>query len=100
LVLAAEATRERLSSWLRSGPERRPLTSTRLLGSGHASAATARDRLGSAYESAGISGDAIVVFSGALAEREHDQGPKHVMTRTVRQKLGPPRGAEPRGSEA
>ena len=63
------------------------LTSARLLGSEHANAVTARERLGSAYELAGRFGDAIAVFSAALAERESNQGPEHPDTLTARGQL-------------
>jgi tetratricopeptide (TPR) repeat protein len=63
------------------------LTSTRLLGSEHADAVTARERLASAYEQAGRFGDAIAVFSSALAEHESNQGPEHSDTLTVRGQL-------------
>jgi len=49
-------------------------TSTRLLGTAHANAVVARDRLAAAYEAAGKSADAIAVFQTALAEREQDAG--------------------------
>ena len=60
------------------------ITSTRLLGEGHAHAVTARDRLAAAYESAGRFGDAIAVFSSALADRERNQGPEHPDTLAAR----------------
>ncbi len=60
------------------------ITSTRLLGNGHANAVTARDRLAAAYESAGRFGDAIAVFSSALADRERNQGPEHPDTLAAR----------------
>ena len=60
------------------------ITSTRLLGDGHAHAVTARDRLATAYESAGRFGDAIAVFSSALADRERNQGPEHRDTLAAR----------------
>ena len=63
------------------------VTSTRLLGSGHVNAVTARDRLAAAYESAGRFGDAISVYSTALADRERDQGPGHPDTLTARGNL-------------
>lgn len=49
-------------------------TSTRRLGSGHASTAAARDRLAAAYESAGRCGEAITLFQNALADRKRNQG--------------------------
>jgi len=61
--------------------------STRLLGNGHASAVTARDRLASAYESAGRSGDAVAVFASALADRERSLGTGHPETITARGQL-------------
>jgi tetratricopeptide (TPR) repeat protein len=76
------------------------LTSARLLGSEHASAVTARDRLGSAYESAGMFGDAIAVFSTALAEREHSQGPEHPDTLTARGQLAHAYSSAERPAEA
>ena len=60
------------------------VTSTRLLGNGHVNAVTARDRLAAAYESAGRFGDAISVYSTALADRERNQGPEHPDTLTAR----------------
>ena len=59
-------------------------TSTRLLGNGHVNAVTARDRLATAYESAGQFDDAIAVFSSALADRERSQGPEHPDMLTAR----------------
>ena len=63
------------------------VTSTRLLGDGHASAVTARDRLAAAYESAGRFGDAIAMFSTALADRERNQGMEHPDTFAARGSL-------------
>ena len=63
------------------------VASTRLLGSGHVNAVTARDRLAAAYESAGRFGDAISVYSAALADRERNQGPEHPDTLTARGNL-------------
>jgi tetratricopeptide (TPR) repeat protein len=62
-------------------------TSTRLLGSGHANAVVARDRLAAAYEAAGKSADAIAVFQTALAEREQHQGTEHPETIAARAHL-------------
>jgi tetratricopeptide (TPR) repeat protein len=62
-------------------------TSTRLLGSAHANAVVARDRLAAAYESAGRSGEAVAVFQAALADRERNQGDSHPETITARGKL-------------
>ena len=59
------------------------VTSTRLLGSGHVNAVTARDRLAAAYESAGRFDDALSVYSTALADRERNQGPGHPDTITA-----------------
>ena len=59
-------------------------TSTRLLGSAHANAVVARDRLAAAYESAGRSAEAISVFASALADRERNQGPEHPETIAAR----------------
>jgi tetratricopeptide (TPR) repeat protein len=59
-------------------------TSTRLLGSAHANAVVARDRLAAAYESAGRSAEAISVFQTALADRERNQGPEHPETIAAR----------------
>jgi tetratricopeptide (TPR) repeat protein len=59
-------------------------TSTRLLGSGHANAVVARDRLAAAYESAGRSSEAISVFEAALADRERNLGPEHAETIAAR----------------
>jgi tetratricopeptide (TPR) repeat protein len=63
------------------------VTSTGLLGNGHVNAVTARDRLAAAYESAGRFGDAISVYSAALADRERNQGPEHPDTLTTRGNL-------------
>jgi tetratricopeptide (TPR) repeat protein len=63
------------------------VTSTGLLGNGHVNAVTARDRLAAAYESAGRFGDAISVYSTALADRERNQGPEHPDTLTARGNL-------------
>jgi tetratricopeptide (TPR) repeat protein len=62
-------------------------TSTRLLGPAHANAVVARDRLAAAYEAAGRSADAIVVFQTALTEREQNQGAEHPETITARAHL-------------
>ena len=62
-------------------------TSTRLLGSAHASSITARDRLALAYDAAGRSGDAVAVFAGALADRERKLGTAHPETVAARGKL-------------
>jgi tetratricopeptide (TPR) repeat protein len=62
-------------------------TSTRLLGPAHANAVVARDRLAAAYEAAGRSADAIVVFQTALTEREQNQGAEHPETITARSHL-------------
>jgi tetratricopeptide (TPR) repeat protein len=59
-------------------------TSTRLLGSAHANAVVARDRLAAAHESAGRSSEAIAVFQTALADRERNQGPEHPETIAAR----------------
>jgi tetratricopeptide (TPR) repeat protein len=63
------------------------VTSAGLLGNGHVNAVTARDRLAAAYESAGRFGDAISVYSTALADRERNQGPEHPDTLTARGNL-------------
>jgi tetratricopeptide (TPR) repeat protein len=63
------------------------VTSTGLLGGGHVNAVTARDRLAAAYESAGRFGDAISVYSTALADRERNQGAEHPDTLTARGNL-------------
>ena len=62
-------------------------TSTSLLGSGHANAVAARDRLAAAYERAGKAADAISVFQAALADRERNQGPEHAETIAARAHL-------------
>ena len=62
-------------------------TSIRLLGSGHANAVVARDRLAAAYEAAGKSADAISVFQTALTEREQHQGAEHPETIAARAHL-------------
>jgi tetratricopeptide (TPR) repeat protein len=62
-------------------------TSTFLLGTAHADAVAARDRLAAAYEAAGRFGDAVAVFQAALAERELHQGPEHAETITARAHL-------------
>ena len=59
-------------------------TSTRLLGSAHANAVVARDRLAAAYEAAGRPAEAISVFAAALADRERNQGPEHPETIAAR----------------
>jgi tetratricopeptide (TPR) repeat protein len=59
-------------------------TSTRLLGPAHTNAVVARDRLATAYESAGRSSEAISVFQTALADREQNQGPEHPETIAAR----------------
>jgi tetratricopeptide (TPR) repeat protein len=76
------------------------ITSTRLLGNGHANAVTARDRLAAAYESAGRFGDAIAVFSSALADRERAQGPEHPDTITARGRLAHAYSSAGRPAEA
>ena len=76
------------------------VTSTRLLGDGHANAVTARDRLAAAYESAGRFGDAITVFSTALADRERNQGPEHPDTLTARGNLAHAYSSAGRPAEA
>ena len=58
-----------------------------LLGNAHANAVMARDRLAAAYESAGRFGDAIAVFSSALADRERNTGPEHPDTIAARGRL-------------
>ena len=63
------------------------VTSIGLLGNGHVNAVTARDRLAAAYESAGRFGDAISVYSTALADRERNQGSEHPDTLTARGNL-------------
>ena len=63
------------------------VTSTRLMGDGHATAVTARDRLAAAYESAGRFGDAIAMFSTALADRQRNQGMEHPDTFAARGSL-------------
>jgi tetratricopeptide (TPR) repeat protein len=62
-------------------------TSIRLLGNGHANAVVARDRLAAAYEAAGKSADAILVFQTALNEREQYQGAEHPETIAARAHL-------------
>ena len=76
------------------------VTSTRLLGNGHANAVTARDRLAAAYESAGRFGEAIAVFSTALADRERNQGPEHPDTLTARGNLAHAYSSAGRPAEA
>ncbi len=76
------------------------ITSTRLLGDGHANAVTARDGLAAAYESAGRFGDAITVFSAALADRERTQGPEHPDTLTARGHLAHAYSSAGRPAEA
>ncbi len=76
------------------------ITSTRLLGSAHADAVAARDRLGAAYESAGRSGDAIAVFTSALADREHNGGPEHPDTIAARGRLAHAYSSAGRPAEA
>src|SRR5690242_1478468 len=76
------------------------VTSTSLLGNGHVNAVTARDRLAAAYESAGRFGDAIAVFSTALADRERNQGPEHPDTLTARGNLAHAYSSAGRPAEA
>jgi tetratricopeptide (TPR) repeat protein len=76
------------------------VTSTTLLGNGHVNAVTARDRLAAAYESAGRFGDAIAVFSTALADRERNQGPEHPDTLTARGNLAHAYSSAGRPAEA
>jgi len=76
------------------------VTSTRLLGDGHANAVTARDRLAAAYESAGRFGDAIAMFSTALDDRERNQGPEHPDTLTARGNLAHAYSSAGRPAEA
>jgi tetratricopeptide (TPR) repeat protein len=76
------------------------VTSTRLLGNGHANAVTARDRLAAAYESAGRFGDAIAVFSTALADRERNQGMEHPDTFAARGSLAHAYASAGRPAEA
>jgi len=59
-------------------------TTTRLLGTAHANAVAARDRLAASYELAGMSGEAIAVFQVALHDRERNQGPEHPETIAAR----------------
>ena len=59
-------------------------TSTRLLGAAHANSVVARDRLAAAYELAGMSTEAVVVFQTALDERERNLGPEHPETIAAR----------------
>jgi tetratricopeptide (TPR) repeat protein len=67
--------------------QRLAATSIRLLGSGHASTAAARDRLAAAYESAGRSSEAITMFRNALADRTRTQGPDAPATIAARGRL-------------
>ena len=76
------------------------ITSTRLLGSAHANAVSARDRLAAAFEAAGRHGDAIAVFSGALADRERNLGAGHPDTITARGHLAHAYSTAGRASEA
>jgi tetratricopeptide (TPR) repeat protein len=62
-------------------------TSTRRLGTGHANAVVARDRLAAAYESAGRFVDAIATFQQGIADRERSLGPEHPDTIRARAKL-------------
>jgi tetratricopeptide (TPR) repeat protein len=62
-------------------------TSTRLLGSAHANAVMARDRLAAAYEAADRAADAIAVFTSALADRERNLGSEHPDTIAARSRL-------------
>jgi tetratricopeptide (TPR) repeat protein len=71
-----------ISYWQRLGA-----TSIRLLGSGHASTAAARDGLAAAYESAGRSREAIAMFQNALADRTRTQGPDAPTTIAARGRL-------------
>jgi tetratricopeptide (TPR) repeat protein len=76
------------------------ITSTSLLGNSHVNAVTARDRLAAAYESAGRFGDAISVYSTALADRERNQGPGHPDTLTARGNLAHAYSSAGRPAEA
>jgi tetratricopeptide (TPR) repeat protein len=69
-------------------------------GAGRADAVAARDRLAVAYESAGRFGDAIAVFSSALAERERAQGAEHPDTITARGQLAHAYASAGRPAEA
>jgi tetratricopeptide (TPR) repeat protein len=62
-------------------------TATRLLGPAHAQTVQARDRLATAYESAGRIADAMSVFENALADRERNLGAEHPDTLTAQVKL-------------
>jgi tetratricopeptide (TPR) repeat protein len=74
--------------------------STRLLGPGHVQAVQARDRLASAYESAGRLADAMTVFEAALADRERNLGTDHPDTLTARVNLAHSYQAAGRQDEA
>ena len=76
------------------------ITSTRLLGTAHANAVAARDRLAGAYESAGRFGDAIAVFSSALADRERNLGPENPDTIAARGRLAHAYSSAGRPAEA
>jgi len=62
-------------------------TATRLLGPAHAQTVQARDRLATAYESAGRVADAMSVFENAVADREQNLGAEHPDTLSAQVKL-------------
>jgi tetratricopeptide (TPR) repeat protein len=76
------------------------VTSTRLLGTGHANAVMARDRLALAYEADGRFGDAIAVFENALADRERNLGQEHPDTIAARGHLAHAYSSAGRTTEA
>jgi tetratricopeptide (TPR) repeat protein len=71
-----------------------------LLGPGHAQSVLARDRLATAYSSAGRLAEAMSVFEAALADREQALGADHPDTETARANLAHAYQAAGRDDEA
>jgi tetratricopeptide (TPR) repeat protein len=76
------------------------VTSSQRLGSGHADALMARERLAAAYESGGRTGDAIAVFASTLADAERSLGYQHPDTITARGRLAQAYAGAGRPAEA
>ena len=60
------------------------VTSSQLLGYGHAQSVLARDRLADAYAASGRLAEALPVFEATLSDREATFGPQHPETVTAR----------------
>jgi tetratricopeptide (TPR) repeat protein len=60
------------------------VTSSQLLGYGHAQSVLARDRLADAYAASGRLAEALPVFEATLSDREASLGPQHPETVTAR----------------